>query len=113
MRPKLISFQAITHQDRHLVMELVQQAISRAHGWIEDSQLYSNKMALIRFVISAKLCRDFCQTLTENGLMVEVPDGIGDAENSASLADDLSATIQLTFIHNEPDLRQVIPAVPG
>ncbi|WP_296993925.1 hypothetical protein [Thalassospira sp. UBA1131] len=112
MRPRPISFQAITRQDRHQVMELVQKAISAAHGWVEDSQFYSNKMTTIRFVISAGKCSEFCQTLTESGLMVEMPNGFepADANDPDS---ELTGTIQLTFIHDQPDLRQTIPAVPG
>ena len=112
MRPRPISFQATTRQDRHQVIELVQKAISAARGWVEDSQFYSNKMTTIRFGISAGKCSEFCQTLTESGLMVEMPNGFEPADAN-DLDSELVGTIQLTFIHDQPDLRQTIPAVPG
>lgn len=113
MRPKPISFQAITRQDRHHVMELVEQAISKAHGWIEDSQFYSNKMATIRFVMDGRQCDAFCAFLRGCDIAVEC---VGDTQSMTAdpvFLTELPATIQLTFIHDQPDLRQVIPAVPG
>jgi len=113
MRPKPISFQAVTRQDRHHVMDIVEQAISKAHGWIEDSQLYSNKMATIRFVMDGRQCDAFCDFLRSSDIEVDCVGGAQSMKADPVFLAEIPATIQLTFIHDQPDLRQVIPAVPG
>ncbi|WP_349594877.1 hypothetical protein [Thalassospira sp. NFXS8] len=43
--------------------------------------------------------------MTRDGAGIETVSTQGDAE--------ISGSIQITFLHREPDLKQVIPAVPG
>lgn len=105
----------MTSQDRHLVIRQVQDALTLAHGWVDDAHFYSNKMTTIRFTLTARDLPGFCATLRECGLTIEESTRRDPGTDVASVPDDseISGSLQITFLHNEPDLKQVIPAVPG
>ncbi|OKH87268.1 hypothetical protein [Thalassospira sp. TSL5-1] len=115
MRRHHLVFQAITSRDRHLVVRQVQDALTLARGWVDDAHFYSNKMTTIRFTLAAGDLPVFRTTLQEYGVMIEDVTRPGIGAGVASLPDDaeISGSLQITFLHNEPDLKQVIPAVPG
>ena len=78
-------------------------------GWVEDVRLYSNIMTKINLVIPANKIAGFVSALNGQGIHVEA------AADAVKAAGDAEArlSLQLTFIHNEPDLIREIPQVPG
>ncbi|WP_271936698.1 hypothetical protein [Roseofilum reptotaenium] len=54
-------------------------------------------------------------TLQETGLQLsqESLEQLMPAHDSTLKEQELVGTLQITFVHNEPDLRRDIPAVPG
>ncbi|PKR54760.1 hypothetical protein [Thalassospira marina] len=115
MRRQHLAFQAITSKDRHLVGRQIQDALTLAGGWVDDARFYSNKMTTIRFTLIGRDVAVFLGKLQEDGLKVEEVSRPGNAISAAAGAGDaeISGSIQITFLHDEPDLKQVIPAVPG
>lgn len=115
MRRQHLAFQAITSKDRHLVGRQIQDALTLAGGWVDDARFYSNKMTTIRFTLIGRDVAVFLGKLQQDGLKVEEVSRPGNAIAPAAGAGDaeISGSIQITFLHDEPDLKQVIPAVPG
>lgn len=115
MKPKRIMLQAMTTLDRHVATGCIQDAISHSEGWVEDARLYSNKMTTISLVVSAGKFDNLLGQIEAAGIDVEpVPGhGRGDIGKVADNETELNVSIQLSFIHDQPDLKQEIPAVPG
>ncbi len=115
MRRHRLVFQVITSRDRHLVVRQIQDALTLAHGWVDDAHFYSNKMTTIRFTLTAGDLPVFQAKLQECGLMIEdvTRQASGIEVVSVPEESEISGSLQITFLHNEPDLKQVIPAVPG
>ena len=100
---------------------LVERAILESGGWILDFKQFSNVSICINFEVPAKnigkLRRaleaiDLRLTSESNEALASLirPD---DQPFAASEQRDVSGTLQITFIHNEPDLRRHVPAIPG
>ena len=104
-----IAFHAITKLERNFVTSKVMDAISAQGGWVEDVHLFSNIMTTIRFVIKRGKLAALGEALNEAGLQIRAMD-----EAVQGIADsDCNGSLQVTFVHNEPDLRREIPHVPG
>lgn len=104
MKRHHLVLQAITSQDRHLVARQIQ-----------DARFYSNKMTTIRFTLVAREVPVFVAKLHECGLAIDdlTREEGGLSTISAQGDVEISGSIQITFLHNDPDLKQIIPAVPG
>ncbi|OSQ45889.1 hypothetical protein [Thalassospira sp. MCCC 1A01428] len=115
MKRHHLVLQAITSQDRHLVARQIQDALTLTQGWVEDARFYSNKMTTIRFTLVAREVPVFVAKLHECGLAIDdlTREGGGLSTISAQGDVEISGSIQITFLHNDPDLKQIIPAVPG
>ena len=101
---------AVTKQERNAATTAVMDTIMAQGGWVEDVHLFSNIMTTVNFVMPANQIAGFVAALNGHGIHAEgaAPDSlkaVGDTETRCSL--------QLTFIHNEPDLKREIPQVPG
>ena len=104
-----IALHAVTKLERNFVTSMVMDEISAQGGWVEDVHLFSNIMTTIRFVIKQAKLADLRAALNQAGLQVSRMD-----EAVQWIADaDCNGSLQVTFVHNEPDLRREIPQVPG
>lgn len=115
-RPLFLRLATVTRRDRHLATDQVADAVSAAGGWIDGHNQFSNKMTTLRFTLPASGLELLRRRLADIAL--------GLTEETAAALDmaiaaghdperEVSASFQLTFIHDEPDLRIDIPAVPG
>ncbi len=104
-----IALHTVTKLERNFVTSMVMDEISAQGGWVEDLHLFSNIMTTIRFVIKQDKLANLRAALNRSGLQIsemdEAVQEIADAECSGSL--------QVTFVHTEPDLKREIPQVPG
>ncbi|MGI9502168.1 MAG: hypothetical protein ACR2RE_03815 [Geminicoccaceae bacterium] len=116
MRQQLLMISGVTAAERYQATTDVNDAISAAGGWVVDHTSFSNVAITIRFslpsqrldelrdrVIAARIKLDD-DSLTRIRTM---------GEQHLLEPKDLTATLNITFIHDEPDLRREIPAVPG
>lgn len=104
----IIHLSAITKQERSPATTLVMDTIVAQGGWVEDVHLYSNIMTTVNFVMPATRVAAFVAALEGQGLHAEgaVPENCNDNF-------EIHGSLQMTFIHNEPDLKRDIPQVPG
>ncbi|MFN4311384.1 MAG: hypothetical protein ACK4FK_12430 [Ferrovibrio sp.] len=107
MRPRPLLLQAVTKADRHLAVAATNDSLLTYGGWIVDSHFFSNKAATIRLVIPANRLPDWLDQLNQAGLKFDPIDPPPQADG------EISISLSITFIHDEPDLARDIPAVPG
>lgn len=118
MIPKRISLAAITREDRHKMIDHTMQCINKCSAWIVNHTMFSNMAICINFQVEAGDVRKLIELLNTNGLNL--------TQQSIELGEDfpldlperykskeILGAINITFIHNDKDLKIVIPAVPG
>jgi hypothetical protein len=121
MSSKFLRIIGSTKGDRNHIITVLRDLINESGGWILDFKLFPNISICINFEISARNVERLRLALSENN--VQLSD-----ESSALLMDfcnqlnpddefsgasEVMGSIQVTFIHNEPDLRIEVPAIPG
>jgi hypothetical protein len=105
-----ISLSAVTKLERNFVTTMVMDEVSAQGGWVEDVHLFSNIMTNIRFVMKQDSLAPFVQVLAGVGLEIG---GISEIPPAGESSTDINCSLQITFAHNERDLRREIPHVPG
>ncbi len=105
-----IALNAVTKLERNFVTTLVMDQVSIHGGWIEDVHLFSNIMTNIRFVMKQDRIATFVQAFAEVGLEIG---GLSEIPPTSEGSVDFNCSLQITFVHDEPDLIREIPRVPG
>lgn len=106
---RLIMLSAVTRMPRHEATSLVFDTLNRLGGWVDDVRMYSNIMNTIRFTLPGEALPALVAALGDSHIAID-QDGMPTA---CPPGKDISGSLQITFIHDEPDLRRAIPAVPG
>ena len=106
----ILMLTAVTRVERKLATSLVFDTVNRLGGWIDDVQMYSNLMNTICFTLPGEAFGSLIEALRADDISVDAPLGLAESGNSAA---ERMATLQLTFIHDEPDLKREIPSIPG
>lgn len=106
----ILMLTAVTRVERKLATSLVFDAVNRLGGWIDDVQMYSNLMNTIRFTLPGEAFGSLVEALRANEIAVDTP---LDLDEIGKVAAERMATLQLTFIHDESDLKREIPSIPG
>ncbi|NBB48976.1 hypothetical protein GVN24_11900 [Rhizobium sp. CRIBSB] len=106
----IVMLTAVTRVERRAATSFVLDTVNRLGGWIDDVRMYSNLMNTIRLTLPAGAFAELVAALEEGGIMVDPVQDPGDLRDPAT---ECMATLQLTFIHDEPDLKREVPAVPG
>lgn len=106
----------VTKADRHQVTADVNNAISAAGGWVVNHTLFSNIAITIQFSLPSRRLDEFLDRVIAASVKLD-DDSIAriramDEKPSPKPA-DVTASLNITFMHNEPDLRRENPAVPG
>jgi hypothetical protein len=112
MRSPLIPLAAITRENRLIATDAAKDAISACGGWIDDFRMFSNKMTSIRFEMPAAQAGLLAETLEHAHVRLD-PESHERLQAVAGRDGDVKLTLQITFIHDEPDLRREVLAVPG
>lgn len=107
---RILMLNAVTRRERKDATSFVFDTVNGLGGWIDDVQMYSNLMNTIRLTLAAGAYPALIAALREGGIAVDEP-----AEDLAGTdsAVERMATLQITFIHDEPDMKRDVPAVPG
>lgn len=106
----IIMLSAVTRVERRAATNFVFDTVNRLGGWIDDVRMYSNLMNTIRLTLPAGAFVPLIEALEAGGIAVDPPPGLGSPPDPAR---ERMATLQLTFIHDEPDLKREVPAIPG
>jgi hypothetical protein len=118
-RPIFIRINAFTRADRNEVILLASEAINSSGGWLIDSKLFSNVSINFNFEIEMKNVERLYRALDVIDIRLTEKSRAAlevltqSASNADAPAGDVVGTLQITFIHNEPDLRIEIPPIPG
>jgi hypothetical protein len=112
---RFLRLDGFTRAERIGMTDRVSEAINQAGAWITDFHLYSNILICINFQIPITNLNRLAATLQETGLQLsqESLDQLIPAHDSILKEQELVGTLQITFVHNEPDLLRDVPAVPG
>ncbi len=103
----------ITRVDRLAMTCRLRQAITDSGGFITDFRQFSNKSICLNFEIeSSHVARLHAALLaTDLQLSAETEESLESLEGEQGA--EVAGTLQATFVHDEPDLRIPVPAVPG
>jgi len=104
-----ITLSAVTKVERHEATSRALDLINSLSGWVEDTQFFSNKMVTIRFVMPQGKLQEFIETLD----LSHIPTDLASAFVVTDALAEQPGCLQLTFIHDEPDLVRPVPAIPG
>jgi hypothetical protein len=119
--PRLLQLSGSTTRERNGVVSDLQEAIRAVGGWIVDFSLFSNISVCIVFTTAAHRLAGLLEALKETGVKLEAKglaatEAIAQQAAAAGVAAELpefSCTLQVTFIHSDPDLRREVPSIPG
>lgn len=106
----IVMLTAVTRVERKAATSFVFDTVNRLGGWIDDVHMYSNLMNTIRMTLPAGAFGALIEALEEGGFSMSTPVGLGEVGDPQT---ERMATLQLTFIHDEPDLKREVPQVPG
>jgi hypothetical protein len=99
----------------------VRTAISASGAWVVDVKLFSNVSVCFNFEVPGRRLTQFREALAATGLHLTKESynsfaGLLDHDESAadgSQTTDIAGSLQITFIHNDPDLKIEVPPIPG
>lgn len=112
---RLLMLSAVTRVNRHTAMQQINDLVVSCGGWIEGHTLFSNIAATFRFVLPAGRLEGFAGAVDAVGVHLDAASmqALGERVQAVAAAAEVSGSLSVTFIHDEPDLRREIPAVPG
>jgi len=116
MKQEFLMISGVTKANRHQVTADVGAAISGTDGWVIDHTMFSNIAITIQFSVPSQNLEELRNRIIAAGVKLD-DDSITKIQTlvgkHAPKPIDVTASLNITFIHNEPDLRREIPAVPS
>lgn len=121
MMPSLLRLSGATRANRHEMIARVREAILGAGGFVLDFHLFSNVAISLSFEVAAANVGKLHSSLKETGLrlsdeseelLARCRDEWVKLDGAAGAA-TIAGALQITFIHDEPDLRIEVPPIPG
>jgi hypothetical protein len=112
---QFLRLDGFTKAERIGMTARVSEAINQAGAWITDFHRYSNILICINFEVPSANLDRLAVSLQQTGLPLsqESLEQLMPANDSTLKKKELVGTLQITFVHNEPDLLREVPAVPG
>ncbi len=110
-----ILLNGVSRAGRHEAISSATEALQRSGGWIDDVHFFSNVAVNVRCVILAADVPRLAEDLIglPIGLRQEDTAALGRAASRLAGDEELTFSLQITFVHDEPDLRRHVPSVPG
>ncbi len=106
-----------TRRERQEAIAAISDAVGRSGGWLLDFHVFSNISLSLNVEIDEGRLVDLYRQLVDAGLRLSRE---SEEDYARLLAADrqatgreIAGTVQVTFIHDHPDLRIEVPAVPG
>jgi len=99
----------------------VKEAIQKGSGYILDFHMFSNRSICLNFELPLGKIGKLRDELRATGLLLDdaslsVLDPCSRRAEQLSekeSASEVSGTLKISFIHNDPDLRIEVPPIPG
>lgn len=110
-----VRLSAVTRAERHAVINATSNAVSDVGGWIDDVNFFSNLSAALRFAIPFSGVSALGLKLLAIGLRFDTADiaALDQAAAAGPEKSELIVSLNVTFVHDDPDVRRTVPAVPG
>lgn len=116
MVPRFIKINGFTRENRFVMTATINDAIHESGAWILDFKQYSNKSLVILFQMSARDIGRLHAAVLDTDLKItgESEELLKNCDAQQQLLDDekvfdIYGTLQITFIHDEPDIRRYVP----
>jgi hypothetical protein len=102
-----------TTSERYAATNAVKNAVMQAGGWITGYTRFSNVSLCLNFEIESHMVARLSQALAIGGIVLSNASlsALREAAAAGRCEGEIRGTIQITFVHSEPDLR--LPAPPG
>jgi hypothetical protein len=121
MAPTFLRLNGITRRDRHEMISRVTEAVLKGGGFVVDFHMFSNRSICLNFEVAAGKVGSLKQALEETGLGLTEESLARLAEmgrraeqlSAEARASEMTGTLEITFIHDAPDLRIEVPPIPG
>ena len=109
---RILMLAAVTKTNRPAVMAIVNDTVMALGGWITVHNLYGNMVAVFHFELAPGKLAALAERLDAEAIRLD------DASRAAIAGPDQTAegipcALNVTFIHDEPDVKREVPAVPG
>lgn len=110
-----VQLNGFSRSERNEVISSASEAVQKGGGWIEDVHFFSNVAVNLRCGVIAASTTCLIGELNTIGIGLTPDDtaALHRAATGLSADEELKFSLQITFAHNEPDLRRHIPSVPG
>lgn len=115
IKQQFLRLDGFTKAERIQMTSRVSEAINQAGAWITDFHQYSNILICINFEVPSANLERLAVTLQETDLHLsqESMEQLMFTNDLTLKQEELIGTLQITFVHDEPDLLREVPAVPG
>ncbi len=108
----ILMLAAVTKTSRHGVMSIVNDAVMVLGGWISGHELYGNMVTVFKFELAPKVLPALAERLDAAAIRLDDASRAAIAE-AGETAEEIPCALNVTFIHDEPDVKREVPAVPG
>jgi len=110
-----VQLNGFSRSERNEVISSASEAVQKGGGWIEDVVFFSNVAVNLRCVVMSAATARLMEELTTIGLGLTRDDmaALHRATTGLSDVEELRFSLQITFVHDEPEMRRHIPSVPG
>jgi hypothetical protein len=99
----LVELHAVTRVEQLEGVARARFAVARSGGWISGHQQFSNVSLCLWFEVDGGRLPELGEAFRKAGIpLTREPDAV---------AGDVRCSLQITFVHSEPDLRT--PPIPG
>ncbi len=113
-RPNLLHLNGFTRVERLKSVARLRDAIVSSRGWVTDFHQFSNLSICLQVEIPIEHLPLLAESLLEAGVKFNTrSEGLLYSVGPEMATGPIQCTLQVLFIHNEPDLRRKVLAVPG
>jgi hypothetical protein len=106
-----IRIQAFTRTDRHEMIARLRNALQTGHADLLDFKMFSNTAISITFEVAGEYVKDLRNALVATGISLD-SESVAVLNAEDSVGDIVNGSLNVTFIHNDPDLRIPVPPIP-
>ena len=100
-----LHLQGSTRVERHALVDIVEEAIRATGGWILDYHQFSNISLVLEVEIPPGRLAQLVELLVAGGIHFRPAPALPPGEED----DAVLGTLQVTFVHDEPDLHVATP----
>ena len=114
VRTPVLRLNAVTKESRDETICRVKGSMDACGAWILNVTSFSNMSICFNFEIPGSSIPHLRDALAKTELLLSA-ETIDDLESVAlrNLRSDVAGSLQITLMHNEPDLKIPVPAIPG